>query len=90
MRFAPMPLVHHQTFKADHTYHLIHEEDKETIPMAWWKRSGAYRGGHRPVLVASWFIGHVGRGLRRRAGVRVLFTAPTNTALVHASSEKAQ
>ena len=28
--------VHHQTFKADHTYHLIHEEDKETIPMAWW------------------------------------------------------
>ena len=29
-------LVHHQTFRADHTYHLINEADKETIPMAWW------------------------------------------------------
>jgi len=28
--------VHHQTFKADHTYHLIRESDKELIPMAWW------------------------------------------------------
>lgn len=29
-------LVHHRIFKSDHTYHLIHEEDKKTIPMAWW------------------------------------------------------
>jgi hypothetical protein len=29
-------LVHHHTFKADHTYHLVNEADKETIPMAWW------------------------------------------------------
>lgn len=28
--------VHHQTFKADHTYHLINEKDKWIIPMAWW------------------------------------------------------
>ena len=32
--FRAHALVHHQTFKADHTYHLIHEPDKETIPMA--------------------------------------------------------
>lgn len=36
-------LVHHRIFKADHTYHLIHEHDKKTIPMAWW---------NGPVLVA--------------------------------------
>jgi len=36
-------LVHHRIFKSDHTYHLIHEKDKGTIPMAWW---------NGPVLVA--------------------------------------
>jgi hypothetical protein len=29
-------LVHHRIFKADHTYHLINDNDKKTIPMAWW------------------------------------------------------
>ncbi len=28
--------VHHGRFQADHTYHLQKEEDKRTIPMAWW------------------------------------------------------
>jgi hypothetical protein len=37
-------LLHHRIFKADHTYHLIHEHDKETIPMAWW---------NGPVLIAA-------------------------------------
>lgn len=41
--FNAHAVVHHQIFKADHTYHLIHEKDKETIPMAWW---------NGPVLVA--------------------------------------
>lgn len=34
--FRAHAVVHHQTFKADHTYHLVHQKDKETIPMAWW------------------------------------------------------
>ena len=29
-------LVHHRIFKSDHTYHLMDEKDKMTIPMAWW------------------------------------------------------
>jgi len=29
-------VVHHHVFKADETYHLQKESDKETIPMAWW------------------------------------------------------
>jgi hypothetical protein len=36
-------LIHHRIFKADHTYHLINEHDKHTIPMAWW---------NGPVLIA--------------------------------------
>ncbi|MFM2081835.1 MAG: hypothetical protein RL380_526 [Verrucomicrobiota bacterium] len=41
--FQAHAVVHHHTFKADHTYHLINEADKRTIPMAWW---------NGPVLIA--------------------------------------
>jgi hypothetical protein len=41
--FERHALIHHRIFRADHTYHLVNEEDKHTIPMAWW---------NGPVLVA--------------------------------------
>ena len=41
--FEAHTLTHHRIFKADLTYHLVHDEDKSTIPMAWW---------NAPVLVA--------------------------------------
>ena len=41
--FEAHALIHHQIFKADHTYHLVNPKDKKTIPMAWW---------NGPVLVA--------------------------------------
>ncbi len=41
--FERHTLIHHKIFRADHTYHLIEEKDKHTIPMAWW---------NGPVLVA--------------------------------------
>ncbi|MCU0771037.1 MAG: sterol desaturase family protein [Verrucomicrobia bacterium] len=50
-------LVHHHTFKADHTYHLIHEEDKETIPMAWWNGPAIVLIGSIPVAVLAWALG---------------------------------
>ena len=34
--FKAHAVVHHQIFKADHTYHLHNEKDKHTIAMAWW------------------------------------------------------
>jgi hypothetical protein len=34
--FRAHAVVHHQTFKADYSYHLQNESDKWTIPMAWW------------------------------------------------------
>ncbi len=34
--FEAHAVVHHHIFKADHTYHLVNEKDKEKIPMEWW------------------------------------------------------
>lgn len=34
--FEAHAVIHHHIFKADHTYHLINEKDKEKIPMEWW------------------------------------------------------
>ena len=34
--FKAHALTHHRIFRADATYHLQNEEDKWTIPMAWW------------------------------------------------------
>jgi hypothetical protein len=47
-------LVHHRIFKSDHTYHLIEEKDKETIPMAWW---------NGPALIAMAMLPFVAAGL---------------------------
>lgn len=49
--------VHHKTFKADHTYHLIHEEDKHTIPMAWWNGPVLIAVGMIPFAILSWTMG---------------------------------
>src|SRR5581483_9691388 len=55
--FRAHALVHHQTFKADHTYHLIHEKDKHTIPMAWWNGPVLIASGTIPFLIFSWITG---------------------------------
>src|ERR1700722_19519128 len=55
--FRAHALVHHQTFKADHTYHLINEKDKKTIPMAWWNGPVLIAVGIIPFLAASWAMG---------------------------------
>jgi hypothetical protein len=58
--FDAHAVVHHQIFKADHTYHLIHEKDKETIPMAWWNGPALIVLGSLPSLVASAILGQWG------------------------------
>src|SRR5580692_4569957 len=55
--FRAHALVHHQTFKADHTYHLINEKDKKTIPMAWWNGPVLIAVGMLPVLALAWSVG---------------------------------
>ena len=56
--FRAHAIVHHQTFKADHTYHLTNEEDKETIPMAWWNGPVLIAFAILPSLLVSWVVGH--------------------------------
>jgi hypothetical protein len=55
--FQAHAVVHHKTFKADHSYHLIHEKDKETIPMAWWNGPLLILIGITPFSILSYFTG---------------------------------
>ena len=53
-------LIHHRIFKADHTYHLIDEKDKYTIPMAWWNGPALIGAVLVPFVFVSLFTGHWG------------------------------
>lgn len=53
-------LTHHRIFRADHTYHLINEKDKWTIPMAWWNGPALVAVALIPFLIASLLTGHWG------------------------------
>jgi hypothetical protein len=56
--FRAHAIVHHGIFKSDHTYHLINEKDKETIPMAWWNGPAIIAIGLLPVSAIAWAVGH--------------------------------
>jgi hypothetical protein len=51
--FKAHALVHHRIFKSDHSYHLINEKDKETIPMAWWNGPALVAIALLPFVLAS-------------------------------------
>jgi hypothetical protein len=51
--FKSHALVHHRIFKSDHTYHLINERDKVTIPMAWWNGPALVAIASLPFLLTS-------------------------------------
>jgi len=54
--FERHTLIHHHIFRADHTYHLINEKDKHTIPMAWWNGPVLVSCCQLPFLAAAiWF-----------------------------------
>ncbi len=55
--FRAHAVVHHQIFRSDHTYHLIKESDKETIPMAWWNGPVLILLGSLPFAAISWMLG---------------------------------
>ncbi len=56
--FQAHAVVHHKTFKADHSYHLIHEDDKNTIPMAWWNGPVLILLFSIPWALISWAVGN--------------------------------
>jgi len=56
--FKAHAVVHHQTFKADHTYHLIRESDKKLIPMAWWNGPVLITLCQIPFAIAAVLVGN--------------------------------
>jgi len=58
--FRTHAMVHHQIFRADHTYHLINDADKETIPMAWWNGPVLVLLCSIPFAAVSWWMGQWG------------------------------
>lgn len=55
--FERHALVHHRVFQADNTYHLIDDEDKKTVPMAWWNGPLLIAITQLPFALAAWLIG---------------------------------
>jgi hypothetical protein len=55
--FHAHAVIHHQVFKADHTYHLVDPEDRKTIPMAWWNGPALIVMGSTPSAIISWQTG---------------------------------
>jgi hypothetical protein len=54
--FERHALIHHHIFKADHTYHLVHDHDKKTIRMAWWNGPVLVALGISPFLIFAAFF----------------------------------
>ena len=55
--FERHALIHHDIFKADETYLLKREEDKHTIPMAWWNGPVLVLVGAIPLVAIAWITG---------------------------------
>jgi len=56
--FRAHALVHHQTFRADDSYHLQQPSDQSTVPMAWWN-APLLMVIHVPLaLLVGWLVGH--------------------------------
>ena len=55
--FERHTLIHHRIFRADPSYHLHREEDKHTIPMAWWNGPVLIAVGVIPFGIASIYFG---------------------------------
>ena len=71
--FETHAVVHHHVFKADHTYHLINEKDKETIPMAWWNGPVLIALASLPALAVAWATGCWGVLLGGALGITVYY-----------------
>lgn len=58
--FKAHAVVHHGTFKADTTYHLIDPvtQDKNLIPMAWWNAPVLLTILMIPTSLVAWTLGH--------------------------------
>jgi len=58
--FERHALIHHHIFRADETYHLVRDDDKHTIPMAWWNGPLLIAVAQLPFALASFLLGQWG------------------------------
>jgi hypothetical protein len=73
--FERHALIHHQIFKADHTYHLINEDDKHTIPMAWWNGPVLILAASVPFFITSYLARRWGIACGALLGVALYYGA---------------
>jgi len=73
--FERHALVHHRIFKADHTYHLVNEKDKKTIPMAWWNGPAIVVVCQLPFLITALLLHKWGILCGAAAACTLYFTA---------------
>src|SRR2546426_3859334 len=57
--FERHAMVHHQVFRADASYHLLREQDKQTVPMAWWNGPAMIAVTQIPFVALACFVGGV-------------------------------
>ena len=57
--FERHALVHHRVFKADETYHLLRDQDRQTVPMAWWNGPALIIIAQIPFILVAFFIGGI-------------------------------
>jgi Fatty acid hydroxylase superfamily len=55
--FLAHAVTHHGKFKADKTYQLQDEADKQTVPMAWWNAPAIWLLHVPPMLAVQWLVG---------------------------------
>jgi len=57
--FQRHAMVHHRIFKADQTYHLSREQDRHTVPMAWWNGPALIALTQIPFAALAFFVGGI-------------------------------
>jgi len=73
--FRAHAVVHHQTFKADDSYHLSNEEDKHLIPMAWWNGPAIIAIAMIPMFLLAWWAGSWGLAIGALAALAAYYGA---------------
>ena len=88
--FERHAMVHHRVFKADETYQLIREEDKQTVPMAWWNGPVLIIISQTPFALCAWLVGNVGLLCGSVLMTCAYYGAYEYSALVHARAAEAR
>ena len=57
--FEKHALGHHHIFRANETYHLLHEKDVHQVRMAWWNGPVLIIVTQLPFILIAWWLGNI-------------------------------